>query len=244
MELVAEEEMSKLHQENHEIKTKYNQLKTLYDQSILNLQDEGERIEELIDHARETGAKHQQELERTGVKHEQELESVIEKNCILEKEKEAIHTDFVLLQKLNDDYDNQLTDANEKINALTEQKEQQEEAMKYMQHDQMMMKLLSEENSCPDSPETELSRAVGKYKQNNGELSKLNKTQNDIDFWKDFSEPKPLAGGVRVRRRSSFVGERLDSFFPAFVPEETTKELENDDPVMKLMEDATSQTES
>merc|ERR1711874_403292 len=73
MELVAEEELTKLHQENHEIKTQYNQLKTLYDQSILNLQDERERIEELIDHARETGDKHQEELERTGVKHEQEL---------------------------------------------------------------------------------------------------------------------------------------------------------------------------
>jgi hypothetical protein len=125
---------------------------------------------------------------------------------------------------------------NDKINCLT--------------HDKLKLEVVLEEASqeASMSPDSKLSKAVADCKKSKSGLSRLNKTCDDMDWWREKmdGEVKPLRnvrkpidfnGQTNVSSRfgsgssfgDGFIGENLADFIPKHIPSMEDKNVETDD---------------
>ena len=94
------------------------------------------------------------------------------------------------------DYDAQISELYEKLRAQTQENRTCNDKINCLTHDKLKLEVVLEEASqeASMSPDSKLSKAVADCKKSNSKYSRMNKTCDDMDWWrmKTDEHVKPL----------------------------------------------------
>jgi len=192
------------------------------------LDDEREKNERLIEKFQQLEFDHrkrEQFLEGHAESMEQERDrlrlQLLAKDEAFEVERTGIKEQVV-------DYEIQISDLTERQAILCHQNEELADRISELRVQKMNMDAILEESSQEGmSPDKVLAKAVKECKNSNSAVSRLNKSENDLSWWRDQTSPKPLK---TVRKPADFNGqpsggggENLSAFIPKHAPSTQTQ---------------------
>merc|ERR1712168_1739148 len=189
------------------------------------LKEERELHEELIEKLNQQEFQHAKKCEFLSEQQEI-LESERAKLAIQNQELTNQITEMENMQKNHDkDYEAQINILHDTINAERQQNQNLTDTINELTHDKLKLELVLEEASQDQSlsPDSKLAQAVENCKKSRSTSSRLNKTQNDLDWWKgDTCEAvkplktvrKPLDFSTNSNNLELAQGENLAEFIP------------------------------
>jgi len=191
------------------------------------LTDAREFHEELIDQLRQT--KH--EFKKKEETHEYSLAEIQSEKVLLEIDNKELIAKIASLEdnhaKQVSDYESQITLLDESIHSYKQENRNSNDKISCLTHDKLKLEVVLEEASqeATMSPDSKLSKAVADCKKSKSNLSRLNKTCDDMDWWREKtgeemsnslkSVRKPFDFNEKTSVSSNFTcGENLGDFIP------------------------------
>jgi len=206
------------------------------------LTDAREFHEELIEKLRQ--ANH--EFRKKSETHEYSLADVQSEKVLLEIDNKELIAKIASLEdnhaKQVSDYESQITLLDESINSYKQENVNYNDKISCLTHDKLKLEVVLEEASqeATMSPDSRLSKAVADCKKSKSNLSRLNKTCDDMDWWREKTgvemsnslNPvrKPFDFNEKTSVSSFTCGENLGDFIPQhkFTPLMEDKSVETE----------------
>lgn len=194
------------------------------------LTDAREFHEELIEQLRQKN----HEFKKKSETHEYSLAELQSEKVLLEIDNKELIAKIASLEhnhsKQISDYESQITLLDESINSYKLENMNNNDKISCLTHDKLKLEVVLEEASqeATMSPDSKLSKAVADCKKSKSNLSRLNKTCDDMDWWREKiggegqekitkslkSVRKPFDFNEKTSVSSFSCGENLGDFIP------------------------------
>merc|ERR1712168_969417 len=215
-----EHEVSSLSSQVTQYKAEMGSSKALVDGLKQHLSDEREKNEKLIEQYHQMEHTFKKKLDFLDL-HAESMEQERDRLRLEIQRKEGRLASFEANTKQQtEDYELQIQDLAEKQILLHRQNEEMAETVSELKLQKLNMDAILEESQEAMSPDKALAAAVEHCKNSKSAASRLNKSENDLSWWRDHTSPKPLK---TVRKPADFLasseaGENLADFIPQHKP--------------------------